>query len=59
MKFIPFQLNKTANMYGKISERYAALYQQSFDADPSSLQNVLLYPFFNSPGFKEYTEILF
>ncbi|XP_060588838.1 integrator complex subunit 7-like isoform X2 [Ruditapes philippinarum] len=34
------QLGKTASDYEKISERLAALYQQSFDADPASLQNI-------------------
>ncbi|XP_045187298.2 integrator complex subunit 7-like [Mercenaria mercenaria] len=34
------QLGKTARDYEKISERLAALYQQSFDADPASLQNI-------------------
>lgn len=36
------QMGKTAKEYGVISERLASLYKQSFDADPTSLNNLQL-----------------
>ena len=41
-----FQMTECSQQFRSLGERYAQLYHSSFNADPVSLQNIEVYPFF-------------
>ena len=43
--FFDLQLQKSVTEYDTLSLKFSALYQTSFDADPTTLQSIILYPF--------------